>query len=114
MSGSATFIDATPYMTPTNYMYVDPSYSGSEDGGPYTPYNTMQEGINAIPAVTTDNPKGGRLWLYGTSYTPGSAVSFTKPMEVTSYMGNASINNKLTLKYTGYMRVISGSLKVSQ
>jgi hypothetical protein len=92
------------FMTPENYMYV---YLGGSagDGGPYSPFNTVSSGINAIPTPDANNPYGGRLMLHSGSY---SSFSFSKPMEVSNYLGDVTINSKVTIRNWGVIRRGSG------
>jgi hypothetical protein len=104
-------------MTPINYIYVDNTYGGgNQDGGPITPYSTIAFGIAYIPAISSNNPKGGRLWIRAGTYT-GTAnypIDFYKPMEVTSYLGDINIGNRFYLKSSGMITINNGGdLKVN-
>ncbi len=91
------------YQTPTNYIYVDGSYVGVENGSLKTPYNTINEGALAIPEdYPTFNPKGGRLWIKAGSYT--APYYNDKTMEVSSYWGDVDIRGRLHLKSSGSLR----------
>jgi len=92
------------FMTPEYHMYVYPGWSNG-DGGPISPFNNVSDGINAIPAPDADNPYGGRLVLHGDSY---SSFSFSKPMEVSNYLGDVTINGKVTIRNWGVIRRGSG------
>ena len=73
-----------PYGTPNNYVYVDSSWGGSENGSLSNPYNTASEGNSAVPS-------GGLLFFRGGTYSGASNVpiTFTKRMLIQSYRGTA-------------------------
>jgi hypothetical protein len=95
--GSGIFVQATGYMAPENYVYVQPDGSDSGTGGPSHPYRTIQKGIDNIPAVSNDNPTGGKLWINAAGYSYASAVEFNRPMRITTWNGSATINGRLTI-----------------
>jgi hypothetical protein len=102
------------FMAPENYIYVYPGASGTQNGGPIYPYQTINQGIDNMPAWSADNPKGGRLWLYGSNYSYNYSIIFDEPMEITTWNGDASINGKLTIKSSGYIKVSEdGNLTVN-
>ena len=70
-----------PYSCPSDYIYVDASWTGAENGNLQTPYNTLSEGVSAVPSA-------GCLWLKSGSYLP---MTVSKAMTITSYEGTATI-----------------------
>ena len=72
-----------PYCSPENYIYVDVNWGGTEDGDIQTPYNTLSEGLSAVPT-------NGHLWIKTGTYYEGP-VTFNTAMTIRSYEGTAVI-----------------------
>ena len=72
-----------PYCSPENYIYVDSNWAGAEKGYIQQPYNTMSEGLSAVPTH-------GHLWLKVGSYSTGP-LTLDRAMTVRSYEGTATI-----------------------
>ncbi len=70
-----------PYSSPNNYIFVDAAWAGSENGNIQNPYNTLSEGVSAVPS-------GGRLCLKAGTY---AEMTITKRMLITSYQGSAYV-----------------------
>jgi hypothetical protein len=86
--GDATIDRSYPCSAPSNYIYVDTAWSGTENGDIQTPYNTVVEGKAHVPA-------GGQLWIQAGTYTGASNVPITFDTAVTlkSYGGTATIGS---------------------
>ncbi len=67
-------------------IYVDASWTGCENGTVQCPYNTISEGVAAVPA-------GGELFIRVGTYTgPGNVpITINKVMTIRSYEGTAVI-----------------------
>jgi subtilisin family serine protease len=67
-------------------IYVDAGWTGPENGNIENPYNTLSEGVSAVPV-------GGFLWIKAGTYTgPDNVpITFDKAMTVRSYEGTATI-----------------------
>ena len=78
----------TPYSSPNNYIYVDGNWGATENGNIQNPFNTVSEGVSAVPA-------NGHLWVKAGTYTGPDNVPITidKAMTITSYEGTAIIGN---------------------
>lgn len=106
--GSDHLIDRSyPYSSPTNYIYVDGSWSTLELGHIYAPYNTLYEG-------DWFTPSGGRLWIRGGFVgTGGSNVTLGPSITITSYDGTASLAGKISLPNTGMIKTYAyGGVKI--
>ena len=66
--------------------YVDGAWTGSENGTYWFPFNSVAEGVAAVPG-------GGLLFIKAGTYSgPGNApVTISKPMTIRSYEGAATI-----------------------
>jgi hypothetical protein len=86
--GDPTIDRSYPYSSPTNCVYVDGAWSGTELGTLPNPYNTVHEGNTAVPS-------GGRLWIKAGTYTGAGnvPVTFDKHMEVIAYEGTVTIGS---------------------
>jgi hypothetical protein len=84
--GDPTIETSYPYGSPRNYTYADSTYSGTETGELFTPYNTVAEGKDAVPT-------GGGLWLKAGDYRgPGNTgLILDKAMVVRSCLGTSSV-----------------------
>ena len=75
-----------PYASPNNYIYVDAAWGGSESGTLQNPYDTLNEGVAAVPAA-------GHLMLKTGTFTGAGNVpiTITKAMMIQSYLGTAVV-----------------------
>lgn len=109
MCGTDPTIDySCPYSSPNNYIYVDGSWTGSENGNIQNPYNTLSEGESVVPG-------GGQLWIKTGTYTGADNVpiTFDKAMTIKSYEGVAVIGNNISLTTSGGIGIYgSGELRV--
>jgi hypothetical protein len=83
---SSAIVESLPYSSPQNYIYVDDAWTGTESGALQEPYNTVSEGVAAVPSQ-------GQLWIKAGSYTgvQNVPITITKAMTVKSYEGTATI-----------------------
>ena len=106
--GSGPIDYSCPYSSPLNYIYVDGSWAGSENGNIQNPYNTLSEGESAVPG-------GGHLWIRTGTYTGADNVpiTFDGAMTIKSYEGTAVIGDNIWLKTSGRIGIYgSGELRV--
>lgn len=89
--GDSTIDRSYPCSTPWHYVYVDGNDKNGEAGSPKFPFETIEQGVAAVPA-------GGHLWLRGWAaphtYTgSGNApITISKPMTLHAYyQGSATI-----------------------
>lgn len=77
---------SVPYSQPGNYIYVDGQGGLFEFGMIRLPFETIAQGIYAVPS-------GGHLWLKSGTYSGEAATVFVidKPMRIASHQGNARI-----------------------
>lgn len=81
--GDSTIDQSYPYSAPTNYIYVDANWTGSQNGYIQTPYREIGRGAFLAPT-------GGHLWLRAGSYSPVSTIN--KAITIHSYEGVATLN----------------------
>jgi hypothetical protein len=82
--GSDGSIDRSyPYSAPSNFTFVDGSWSGSENGNLQTPFNTVGEGA-------ANTASGGHLRVRAGSYNEGP-LTIADPMTISTYEGTAVI-----------------------
>jgi len=69
-------------------VYVDASWTGYEDGSVQFPFNTISEGVNAVPT-------NGELWIKAGTYTgTGNApITINKTFEMKNYGGTVIIGS---------------------
>ncbi|MFX1305138.1 MAG: C10 family peptidase [Promethearchaeota archaeon] len=77
-----------PNCCPTNYIYVDPSWTGDKNGNPQTPFDTFTDGYYAVPDK-------GHLWLRTGGYNI-APITLRKPMTIHAYQGEGPV----TLPYS--------------
>ncbi len=84
--GDPTIDRSYPYCSPQNYIYVDGSYLGSENGNIQNPYTTIIEGKNSVLV-------GGHLWIKAGTYagSKNAPITLDKAMTVRSYGGTVII-----------------------
>ncbi len=87
MPGSDPTINASyPYSAPNNFVYVDGSWGGSENGNMQNPYNTLAEGKSHLSPY-------GHLWIKGGTYTGAGNVPivFDTIVYIDAYGGDVII-----------------------
>ena len=77
----------------------------------------MDPATKRAPCPATDD-KSVRFSLrykVTSSYTGSSPITFAKAIEITTYLGDATLLSKLVLRSTGYIRITNnnGMLKIN-
>lgn len=65
-------------------IYVDDSNTGTENGSLHLPYNTLTEGVNAVPS-------GGTVVIFAGTYDEATPMTITKAMTLIGKDGTATV-----------------------
>jgi hypothetical protein len=98
-----------PYGQPNNWIYIDRTWSGAEDGRIYLPFNTLSEGEAA-------SINAGELMIKTGTYTGTGNVpiTFDNAVAVRAYAGYVTVGNNLRLtNYEAIKLHGNGQLKIT-
>ncbi|HEX7318786.1 MAG TPA: C10 family peptidase [bacterium] len=107
--GTGVISRSIPYAQPNNWIYIDSSWVGTEDGRINAPYNTLTEGEAA-------SINGGQLMIRTGTYAGAGnvPVTFDNAVEIRAFGGDIMMGDNLTLtNYDGILLHGNGQLKIT-
>jgi hypothetical protein len=107
--GGGVISKSIPYAMPNNWIYIDSSWVGTEDGRLCAPYNTLPEGEAA-------SINDGVLMIRTGHYTGAGnlPVTFDNAVEIRAFGGTITMGDNLTLTNYDAIRLYgNGQLKVT-